>query len=285
MLRRVFMLCWRGMLFTYFLLFLESVCFSSFPYLLGKSVDSLLLGNRYWFYVYILCGLSGMCIGIFRRLVDTRVFGRAWSKVSSGVVFSLLHRDLDSGHIINRAEMSVRFVDFFEFCLPDVCRGVVGIFVSLFLLNRLVPSVFLIILSVLLIRMLFSLLISFRIKYWDDVGLRSNDLRNESIGRDDNLGVELAYNNRVGSYIRQSDWNCIGWFVGFVLMLFIEVLIILALVETGSSTGDVLSSVGYVWNLYFQVNIATDLFMGLRRVEAAQERISDYEEIKDGESN
>ena len=131
MLTEVWKLSWKGMAVTYVVLIIESLAFSFFPFYLGRAIDGLLTKDWFWFSVYLAVCVVGFSVGTVRRMFDTRVFGHAWSKVSSGIVRNLMANKMEPAKTITKAGLSSRFVDFFEFAVPSLISAVVGIITAL----------------------------------------------------------------------------------------------------------------------------------------------------------
>ena len=160
MLKDVWGLCKWKMVATYSVLIIESVVWSLFPYFLGKAIDGLLVRDWYWFLVYVSVGVIGCNVGCFRRMFDTRIFGGAWKKVSSNIVCDLMRNGVEVPKIITRAGLSTRFVDFFEYAVPQLFRGVLGMVIALIMLWRLVPGVIIWLVVLVVITILISILIN-----------------------------------------------------------------------------------------------------------------------------
>ena len=275
MLREVWKISWKGMVFTYLVLLAESVAFAFFPLYLGKAVDGLFEKDWFWFGVYLTICVVGCTVGTFRRTVDTRIFGRAWASISCSVVDKLLKKNMETAKVITRDGLATRFVDFFEFAVPNTITAVVGVIVPIGFLISEVPTSVPFILLLVIAMVLISLWVSYREKRWDNQMQTTRDSRNQAIGDSNIERVRSSYELSMRAYIKRSDWGAASWLAQCFLGIAGEVVVIMVLAERGATPGEVLAAMAFVWKLFQNVTITTDLFGWIRSVEVADERISE----------
>jgi hypothetical protein len=275
MLKDVWKLSWKGMMFTYAVLLVESVAFAFFPLYLGRAVDGLFEKDWFWFGVYLSICVVGCAVGTFRRCVDTRIFGRAWVVISSGVAARMMQSSLGTAKVITRSGLSVRFVDFFEFALPNTITAVVGVIVPLWFLWTVVPSSIPMLMLLVVAMAVIALWVSHKEKRWDAVMQEARDDRFQAIEDSDPDGVRESYELSLRAYTKRSDWSAGSWLAQCLLGIGGEVVVILALSDDGATPGEVLAAMGFVWNLFENVTRTTDLFGWIRSIEVAEELISE----------
>jgi len=263
------------MLLTYTVLAVEATAFAFFPFYLGKAVDGIFAKNWLWFGIYLGVCIIGCTVGTFRQMFDTRVFGSAWRKISCGVVNTMMARKMDTSKVITRAGMSTRFVDFFEYAVPQIVRAGIGVIIALCMLQRAIGGLVWWLALLCAGKASISLWVSYREQYWDHKVTDSNDSRNEAIEARDMAGVDESYKVRILAYIKQSDWGAFDWLQGVLFGVAGEVVVIVGLTSGTVTPGEVLAAVGYVWNLFGQVMVVSYFFGALRSVEVARERIAE----------
>ena len=263
------------MSFTYGVLLVESIAFALLPMYLGRAVDGLFDKDWFWFGIYLtICVVSGP-VGTFRRCVDTRIFGSAWGIISTNVVGKLINNKMDTAKIITRAGLSTRFVDFFEYALPEFLVAVVGVIVPIGFLWANAPEALPVIVVLIVVLVVVSLWISHKEKPWDNKAQTARDDLNQAIEDKDMKQVGQAYDLTIKAYIKRSDWGAANWLTNFLIGIGGEVAVIVVLADRGASPGEVLTAIGFVWNLFSNVTNTTDIFGWIRSVEVADELISE----------
>lgn len=275
MLREVWRACRARMVASYLVLAVEAAAFGFLPHFLGKAVDGLFAGSTRTFVVYALVCIGACGVGCLRRVFDTRVFGRAWGKISSGAVREMLGRGMDSAKVVVRAGLSSKFVDFFEFALPQLGRAVVGVSVSVWLLWRSVGLWSISVLVLFLVSVMASIRLSRARRKWDDVAVEADDIRNAAIGDRDIGTVERAYGRKVDSYVASSDLSAFDWIQGIGFGMVAEAIAILAMVRPGVTPGSVLEVVGYVWGVFGHSGGISGFLDAVRGVALAKDKIAE----------
>lgn len=120
---------------THTILLVEFTLFALMPWLLGKAVDQLILGDWDTFWFYIGCCSVGVLIGTGRRLLDTRAFTKIWTKAAVKTIQRLIARDVSSPKIMSRRDLVRRYADFYEFTIPQTVSAVIDIIVALVIIG------------------------------------------------------------------------------------------------------------------------------------------------------
>lgn len=274
-----------GILVTYFVLAFENLIFALYPFLFGRAIDGLLSGNYEFFNFYIGIFLVGIMVGVFRRVFDTRIFAKVWLKVGTNVISSLMSKDVESSKIITRASLSTRYVDFFEFYIPNAFRGFVSLITSLVMLWIVVPQVIGWVLLMSSMALMFSHYVSVKRKKYDHIITGTEDESNQAIQDRNQESVHKAYMSRTTSYVKMSDWEAGGWCFADLLWLVSEVVVVLTLIKMECTTGIIISTTAYVGMLYGNIGTISYFFMNLRAIEVANEKIAECSEGKGGNSD
>jgi ABC-type multidrug transport system fused ATPase/permease subunit len=260
---------------TYVVLLAESTVFAFFPMFLGNAVDGLFEKDWYWFTVYLIVCTVGCTMGACRRCVDTRIFGGAWATLSSRVTESMLKRKMEVSKIITRDSLSVRFVDFFEFALPQTITAAISTLVPLVFLLKTVPDVLPYIVGLGIALVAISLWVSHREKPWDRRLFEARDDRNVAIESYDIPKLEETYRQSTRAYIKRSDWAAGCWLAHRFLSIGAEVAVIVSLAKQGATPGELLAAIAFVWTLFDAVGSITGMFNQIRSVEVANEMIAE----------
>jgi hypothetical protein len=275
MIKEVFLSCWKKMGITYAILIAESIIFAFFPFYLGRAIDGLIEKDWFWFNTYVIVCFIGFVLGSFRRVYDTRVFGKAWKDLSTDVSCKLIDNNFDPSKIITRSRMTGRFIDFFEFAIPRLLRGIFTISVSLCMIYNLIHMHVTYIVIAFVSTSFISLLVSYKQQHWDDKVTDADDMNNQAITDRDKELVKESYDNRIHCYIKTSDWEAADWLQSVFFSMLGEIFIIIRLSQGSVTPGEILTAVGYIWNLFGQTATVRFFLGWLRSVEIAQKRIEE----------
>jgi len=264
-----------GILATYCVLAFENLLFALYPWLFGRSIDGLLADDYSFFHFYIGIFFVGILVGVGRRMFDTRIFSKVWLKVSTDVISELMDKEVESSKVITRGSLSCRYVDFFEFNIPDLFRGVVTLVIAIVMLWLALTQVIGWILLLAAMAIIYSHWVSMKTKKYDHLITDTVDESNQAIQDSDKEGVMAAYESRTKSYITMSDWHAVGWGLPDLLWLATEVVAVLALIKMNCTTGQILATTAYVGMLYGNIMVLSHFFINLRAIEVANEKIED----------
>jgi hypothetical protein len=263
------------MVLSYLVLAVEAAAFGFLPYFLGKAVDGLFVGDVVRFQNYVLVCMGTCLVGCLRRVFDTRVFGMAWASVSSSAVRRMMGRGMESSRVVVRAGLSSKFVDFFEYGLPQLGRAVVGVSVALSMLWRSERSSAVIAIVLFIVSMIASARISKARRRWDDVAVGADDARNAAIEAGEPAVVDAAYGDKARAYIGSSDLSALDWIQGVGFGMAAEAVVIFGLAGPGTTPGAVVEVVGYVWGIFGYAGSVSGFLDILRGVGVARDKIEE----------
>ena len=124
---------WR-ILLTWFLVFLEGVVWVLLPAILGRAIDSVLIGQWAGVIGLLVLLLVGVFIGTGRRLYDTRVYANIYTRVATSTVKQQKLNDTSLSVTVTRAQLVQELIDFFEYDLPEGFIALVAIIGALIML-------------------------------------------------------------------------------------------------------------------------------------------------------
>ncbi len=126
---------------TLLLLLVENVLLVLYPFLIGKTINDLLVGQYSYLWVLVGAFATHFVVGVSRRLYDTRVYSRIYSEVVSEFVQSQRIAGKSQSQIVARVELLRELVDFFEHDLPAALMGVSTLLGSIVMLGVLDPRI------------------------------------------------------------------------------------------------------------------------------------------------
>lgn len=240
----------------YFILVVEYILYSSMPWLLGKSVDSLLLANYTHFYLYATSAFFGLCIGILRRRLDTRIFSTIALQMTEEFLGKMFRSNLCSSKILVRIKKINLFTQFAEYTIPSVVRSSIYILVSFACLFSMMGSLTFCLFGVMLTTIITSHLFSTRIEKCIEASQLIEEQKEKAIiERRENEVMEYCRTSRKLD-VKISDIQAANWGVVDICCIICELgsILILTLTKT-PSPGEIMSSFVYVQSLcgYFQI--------------------------------
>lgn len=274
MLGRIFRRHRWPILLTYAALLSEGLLEASLPWFLGLCVDDLLSGSFARFWLYVSLGAASLCVGVVRRVCDTRVFGSAWRRTAVETVAGLFRSHCSAAKTITCAQLAGRFIDFLEFHVPLAVREFVAVMVALAMLWRFVPGVFPCVLLASVAAFAWVLRVSFARRAYDEREQEATDAGNQSIQDGELSGVRRSYAEKQDCYVRSSDWQAAGRLGIGVCSMVAEIVVVCALVETNASPGRIVSAVTYVWSLFGCAHCFAHCFVNCQEVCVAADKIS-----------
>ena len=279
MLRDIFRKNRKGIIFTYSVLVFENLLFALYPFLFGRAIDGMLGGDSSFFKFYVGIFAVGIIVGVARRMFDTRIFAKVWLNVSTSVIERMIDDDVDASKVITRGNLSARFVDFFEYNVPNGFRGGVSLVVSLVMLFNTVLAAMPWVSVFAATALIYSYYVANRRKEFDLQLQDTADDGNQAIHDKNKDGVFQAYDSRTKIYIKTSDWEARGWGVGDLLWLVSELVVVLNLVRMNASTGEILATVSYVGFTFRNIGTLAYFFTNIRAIEVAEEKIADCKKV------
>lgn len=277
MLKQIFMSNKGRISFSYLVLAAENVTFAMCPWLFGKAVDGLVADDYEAFRFYMLVISVAIIVGSFRRVADTRIFGRIWEKVTTGIIVEMIDKGSDKNKTMVAAGLAPQYVNFLEWHLPNGMRGLIYCAVSLTMLvtSTTGPGIWMVVFAV-------SVLISADFvarKQAEHEGHRIDACEDTTrgINESDSDLVVTAYSKRIHHYIKKSDWEAAGWCFSDVLSIAAEALVVISLVKSGATVGVILATTVYVGRLFGSMNTLTffismcrDIGITGRKIEEAR---------------
>jgi len=146
----IFRFKWK-VLFTFFLVVIESVLEIFYPLLIGLAINDL-LDNKYNGVIYLaVLGALSLIFGSARRFYDTRVYSGIYQNIASEMVNAERKKGSSVSKISARSTLLTEFVEFLENSMPDIIGGIISLTGILIILVTLNISVFLACIAVLLV--------------------------------------------------------------------------------------------------------------------------------------
>jgi hypothetical protein len=260
--------------FTYSLLLLEFFLFSSAPYLLGKTIDSLLAGSRDYFYFYLSVLVVALVTGFVRRRLDTRVFMRIWAEKCVSSIQGLADQGVESALIVSRSPLVSKYIDFFEMILPNTVACLMDITLATIVIWCFVPDVAWIITILALVAMSCSYGFSFIVKKIEVQSQETRESLNNSIIEREWTAIPSGYDSLRKKLVRISDLDAYSWGISDLLQIVALIIVILKVVQDGRTAGVILSNIIYVGQLFNRAGFLTVFFNYLKQLEVCEHFLS-----------
>jgi len=275
MLNQIWRRNWRFMLLTYAVLTFEASLNACWPWITGQAIDGLIAGQYGWFFLYTGLCVTGLLVGVGRRMADTRVFGWAWREVTVQTVRDLMDAEVEPAKVITRASLSTRFVDFFEYYLPQFLYVVSDLVVGSVMLHLAVPGIAWFSVPCFAVAVAWSWKASGKGQEQDRLANDATDRSNAAIQRHDGDAVDVAYRERVRCYIKSSDWQSWGWGGNDLFGTLVYVATMLLLVKRGATPGVIVATLMYADKLFRGVQGLHCAYINWKGVQVAKEKIGE----------
>jgi len=119
---------------TYALLMVENLFLVATPFLIGLVIDGLIAGELGPLWVFFCFAGVAVVVSAFRRMFDTRVYGRIFSQIASETVERDTLADRPVSAVAARITFVRDFADFFEIMLPTAVMSLVMLVGSVLML-------------------------------------------------------------------------------------------------------------------------------------------------------
>ena len=272
-LREVFYSNKYWILFTYLLLLVEFSLFAVFPYIEGKTIDSLLKNNYQWFYVFITTSILTAVVGTTRRRVDTRVFQKVWSKKSLETINRLKNRNISNSVILSRIRWISTYGDFFEYTMPTAIRCVIEIIVSTIMIVSFLNWMSSLIIVLAFVGLATSYLISFHVQTKKREYQETREQTDVDINNDIYSNLELSYDKMRKIQIRISDLEAFAWRWFECLHIVGSIITMMTIVKLHPTVGGILSAMIYTNKLFDNAMMMTTYFWHLKEIQMVDQML------------
>lgn len=232
---------------TLILLTLENLIQLFEPLLLGLAIDGLIAGDRKALWIFLAFAVTGLGIGVGRRLFDTRAYSRIYRDMASTMAADANARGADISQITARASFVSEFTDFFEIQAPVALMAMAGLLGSVAMLFVISP---LLCASALSVALLVGLVFYFsrrKIEYLN-IGLNDEMERQVDIlSRRDNLMASQHFSALARWRIRLSDLEARNFGATFFLAIILTAVSVFILVVIENKTeGQIFAALTYI---------------------------------------
>jgi hypothetical protein len=240
------------------------------PWMLGKSIDSLLNGQYLFFVFYISCTLVNLFVGVTRRAFDTRIFSRINNNLCLDVISKSFKKDIDSNKISARINNISKFTNFYEHFAPQLIKSSIQMIVAFIILNSNINKWSFLVLLIMGFTLLASYLVcekteALMINIQNEEELRQHYLFNEK----DVEKLETTHNNLGTFFIKKSDLDAINWGFFDVCYYSCEILVLYILIKSNHTVGEITSSLLYVNSFCSHFSMLTHAFAYFKELKVA----------------
>jgi hypothetical protein len=257
MIKGIFLRASSKLWIVYSILVVEYTLYACMPWLLGKTIDSLLHGKYYYFLLYGVSGLLGLMIGVFRRRLDTRIFAGICLIMTKGFLkktFELFNKS--PSKILVRVKKIGMFTQFAEHTVPRVVKSTIYIIVSFFCLFSSLGAWTFVIFGLMSVTLATSYFFSTKIEKVIDSAQLTDEQKEKNIIEGNEEETYACCETSTNLDIKFSDLQAANWGIVDICCVVCELVAIYILtVSIKPSVGQIMASLSYVHSLcgYFQV--------------------------------
>jgi len=232
---------------TYALLVFEFTCQALSPWLLGQAIDALIKGEKESFFLYIVCSIFGLIVGVTRRLYDTRVFSGILRDVSVDTICRMLVSNICPTKISVRVNRISKFTSFYEFNLPQYFKSAIQIMVASCILFLNLHYFTCIIAFIMTISLICSYKISQKIEKVAQEMQKEDEIKQENlINKADFSKTKQSIFDLQKLEVKRSDLDAVSWGIFDICFILCELITIYILATKNVTVGQITSSLMYV---------------------------------------
>lgn len=261
--------------FIYAMLIIQYGIFSLIPYLLGKTIDGLLIKDNFYLLVLLTAEITALLIGFFLKRYDTKVFMKIFCDKAIKAVQILRNKNIIPAKIAARYQLVGYYSDFFEFSLPQIIQAFIGATTALSMLY-LTDHKIGILATILFIGMItVNKIYSYKTQKIDLNIQAEKENINHSLM--ENLEYKNYLQNLSQNYVRKSNLDAANFFFNDSLSIIMHLATMLILVYTQPTVGAITSTLLYVDKLYSVTFNIFYFFMFIRGIENTNKLINETE--------
>ena len=257
----------------YAMLIIQYGLFSLIPYLLGKTIDGLLIKDNFYLLVLLTAEITALLIGFFLKRYDTKVFMKIFCDKAIKAVQILRNKNIIPAKIAARYQLVGYYSDFFEFSLPQIIQAFIGATTALSMLYITDHKIG-IIATILFIGMItVNKIYSYKTQKIDLNIQAEKENINHSLM--ENLEYKNYLQNLSQNYVRKSNLDAANFFFNDSLSIIMHLATMLILVYTQPTVGAITSTLLYVDKLYSVTFNIFYFFMFIRGIENTNKLINE----------
>lgn len=257
------------------MLIIQYGIFSLIPYLLGKTIDGLLIKDNFYLLVLLTAEITALLIGFFLKRYDTKVFMKIFCDKAIKAVQILRNKSIIPAKIAARYQLVGYYSDFFEFSLPQIIQAFIGATTALTMLY-LTDHKIGILATILFIGMItVNKIYSYKTQKIDLNIQTEKENINHSLM--ENLEYKNYLQNLSQNYVRKSNLDAANFFFNDSLSIIMHLATMLILVYTQPTVGAITSTLLYVDKLYSVTFNVFYFFMFIRGIENTNKLINENE--------
>ena len=257
------------------MLIIQYGIFSLIPYLLGKTIDGLLIKDNFYLLVLLTAEITALLIGFFLKRYDTKVFMKIFCDKAIKAVQILRNKNIIPAKIAARYQLVGYYSDFFEFSLPQIIQAFISATTALSMLY-LTDHKIGILATILFIGMItVNKIYSYKTQKIDLNIQAEKENINHSLM--ENLEYKNYLQNLSQNYVRKSNLDAANFFFNDSLSIIMHLATMLILVYTQPTVGAITSTLLYVDKLYSVTFNIFYFFMFIRGIENTNKLINENE--------
>ena len=259
--------------FIYAMLIIQYGLFSLIPYLLGKTIDGLIIKDNFYLLILLTAEITALLIGFFLKRYDTKVFMKIFCDKAIKAVQILRNKNIIPAKIAARYQLVGYYSDFFEFSLPQIIQAFIGATTALTMLY-LTDHKIGILATILFIGMItVNKIYSYKTQKIDLNIQAEKENINHSLM--ENLEYKNYLQNLSQNYVKKSNLDAANFFFNDSMSIIMHLATMLILVYTQPTVGAITSTLLYVDKLYSVTFNVFYFFMFIRGIENTNKLINE----------
>lgn len=255
------------LLLIYFFMFITELSIISQPFLLGKSIDGLIIGGWFWVVLLFLSYSISNLFNYKRMVYDTKVY----TQIYNDIVLRFLKKNNKPDSIkVARTDMAHDIVGVLEGYVHYYISTIIMIFGSIWFIYFTNWKVGLLVTSALIV-IIFAVLVFYK-KIRQGIDVRNNHYENKVTAIKNGYASSISFFNRrrkleiFESTLQGKNW----FFVGMIKSIFLVLSIILLITTSNNVTaGSVITIYSYVNNFLISlmsIPVAFEMYSRLNNI-------------------
>lgn len=272
MLKKISKLFKTQLWLTYTLLIFEFTCQSMSPYLLGKAIDFLLQKQNNMFFLYILCSIIGLLVGVSRRIYDTKVFTGILRDTSVELTREMFNQNIEPTKITVRVDRLGTLVDFFEYQLPQYVKSFVQIIVSAVVLFSNIHHFIWVITLIMTVSLFCSHYAAEKTSKYLQLIQKQDEIKLHNLINKKSLDeIKGNFSTLQKLHVNKSNIDAVNWGIFDVCFILCELLAIYILTNTVQATvGQITSSLMYINTFTMHFSVFTHALVRIKELKVTE---------------
>lgn len=234
--------------FTLVLILVEAILILLFPLYIGKALDGALLKQYSGNMALGLLGFTLLIIGMGRRILDSRFYGRIYEKLGLETISKVKGEDTSTQSA--RLQLVDELIEFLENAFPDLIQNLIGLFGVVLILATLNFKIFMGSCVLLILILLVYWLSAQRTLFYNKGVNDEMEHQVNILNKGSNKQLKFHLQDLVRWNIKLSDLEALNFSISWLLALtFLLTSIVIAVGDGILEYGALIALIMYVFQL------------------------------------